>query len=193
MVVRETTPDAEYRELLHPQRSHNGTIYGPRLHIKIILTVLSRVYTPCTHMRRQPVQMSTLVSACASPLHSTSCAVDKSINTRAYASVYVCICPYAEQRVGPRDLGALSWLAGMPAQTCAGLESSKCLNFDSNSRRTRAYELGATGDRSINSCADSRHMRASARTYVRMEYKPGFIVVIRWSYVHNAYTDESIS
>ena len=53
-------------------------------------------------MHRQPVQISTLASACASPLHSASCAVDKSINTRAYASVYVRLCPYAEQRVGPR-------------------------------------------------------------------------------------------
>ena len=44
-------------------------------------------------MRRQPAQMSTLASACASPLHSASCAVDKGINRRAYASVYVRIRP----------------------------------------------------------------------------------------------------
>ena len=52
-------------------------------------------------MRRQPVQMSTIAAAYASPLHSASCAVDKIINRRAYALEYVRIRPYAEQRVGP--------------------------------------------------------------------------------------------
>ena len=53
-------------------------------------------------MRWQPAHMSTLASACASPLHSASWAMDKSINTRAYASVYVRVHPYAEQRLSPR-------------------------------------------------------------------------------------------
>ena len=67
-----------------------------------LFSALSWVYTPCACMRWQPAQMSTLASACASLLHSASCAVDKSINTQAYASVYVRIRPYAEQRFGPR-------------------------------------------------------------------------------------------
>ena len=92
------------------------------------LTVLSRVYTPCARMRWQPAQMSTLAAACASPLHSASCAVDKSINRRAYASVYGRIRPYQNNASALGDLGALSWLAGMPALVCAGLESSTSLN-----------------------------------------------------------------
>ena len=69
-------------------------------------------------------------------------------------------------------------LAGMPALVYAGLESSSCLNFDGDSRRMRAYALGATGDRSINSCADSRRMRAYTRAYARLEYKPGLTVPV---------------
>ena len=129
---------------------------------------LSRVYTPCARMRRQPAQMSRLAAACASPLHSASCAVDKSINRRAYASVYVRIRPYQNNASALGDLGALSWLAGMPALVCAGLESSTSLNFVGDSRRMRAYALGATGDRSINSCVDSRCMRAYTRVYARI-------------------------
>ena len=125
-------------------------------------------------MRRQPAQMPMLAAACASPLHSASCAVDKSINRRAYASVYVRIRPYQNDASALGDLGALSWLAGMPALVCAGLESSTSLNFVGDNRRMRAYALGATGDRSINSCADSRRLRAYTRVYARMEYKPGF-------------------
>ena len=130
-------------------------------------------------MRRQPAQMSTLAAACASPLHSASCAVDKSINRRAYTSVYVRIRPYQNNASALGDLGALSWLAGMPALVCAGLESSTSLNFVGDSRRMRAYALGATGDRSINICADSRRVRAYTRAYARMEYKPGLIVRCR--------------
>ena len=126
-------------------------------------------------MRRQPAQMPMLAAACASPLHSASCAVDKSINRRAYASVYVRIRPYQNDASALGDLGALSWLAGMPALVCAGLESSTSLNFVGDSRRMRAYALGATGDRSINSCADSRRLRAYTRVYARMEYKPGLM------------------
>ena len=116
-------------------------------------------------MRRQPAQMPMLAAACASPLHSASCAVDKSINRRAYASVYVRIRPYQNDASALGDLGALSWLAGMPALVCAGLESSTSLNFVGDSRRMRAYALGATGDRSINSCADSRRLRAYTRAW----------------------------
>ena len=82
------------------------------------LLFISRVYTQCARMRRQPAQMSTLATACASALHSASCAVDKSINRRAYASVYVRIRPCAEQRVGPRwpwSAFVIGW------NTCAGL------------------------------------------------------------------------
>ena len=117
-------------------------------------------------MRRQSAQMSTLAAACTSPLHSASCAVDKSTNRRAYASAYV---PMQDNASAHGDLGALSWLAGMSVLVCAGLESSTCLNFDGDSRRMRAYALCATGDRSINSCADSRRMCA---------YKPGLKLLI---------------
>ena len=135
-------------------------------------------------MHRQPAQMSTLAAACASPLHSASCAVDKSINRRAYASVYVRIRPYQNNASALGDLGTLSWLAGMPALVCAGLESSTSLNFVGDSRRMRAYALGATGDRSINSCADSRRMRAYTRVYAHMEYKPGLSVFLPWASCH---------
>ena len=84
---------------------------------------------------------------------------------RQYTSAYV---PMQNNASALSDLGALSWLAEMPALVCAGLESSTCFNLDGDSPRMRAYELGATGDRSINNCADSR----------RMEYKPGFMVQI---------------
>ena len=106
------------------------------------------------------MQMPMLAAACASPLHSASCAVDESINRRPYASVYVRIRPYQNDASALGDLGALLWLAGMPALVCAGLESSTSLNFVGDSRRMCAYALGATGDRSINSCADSRRIRA---------------------------------
>ena len=98
---------------------------------------------------------------------------------RRYTSAYV---PMQNNASALGDIGALSWLAGMPALVCAGLESSTCLNFDGDSRRMRAYALGATGDRSINSCADSRRMRAYTRVYVRMEYKPGFTLWVRQTY-----------
>ena len=127
-------------------------------------------------MRRQPAQMSTLVSACASPLHSTICAVDKSINRRAYASVYVRIRPYAEQRVGPRwpwSAFVIGWNA------CAGLRWPWKFNMFELWRRQSAYAricAGRNSDTSINSCADSRRMRAYMRAYARMEYKPGLTV-----------------
>ena len=82
---------------------------------------------------------------------------------RRYTTAYV-----------PTRRPSVTWLAGMLALVCAGLESSTCLNFDGDSRRMRAYALGATGDRSINSCTDSRRIRAYARVYARIEYKPGF-------------------
>ena len=109
------------------------------------------------HARRHPAQMSTPASACASPLHSASCAVDKSINTQTYASVYV---PMQNNMSALGDLGVLSWLAGIAVLVCAGFESSTCLNFDGDSRHMPAYALAATGNRSINSCADSRRMLA---------------------------------
>ena len=90
------------------------------------------------------------------------------LNRRAYASVYVRIRPYAEQRVGPRwpwSAFVIGWNA------CAGLRWPWKLNIFELWRRQSAYALGATGD----SCADSRRMREYTRVYARMEYKPGFI------------------
>ena len=94
---------------------------------------------------------------------------------RRYTSAYV---PMQNNASALGDLGALSWLAGMPALVCAGLESSTCLNFDGDSWRMCAYALSATGDISINSCADSRCMHAYMRAYAPMEYKPGFNVFV---------------
>ena len=80
------------------------------------------------------------------------------------------------------DLGALPWLAEMPALVCAGLESSTCLNLDSNSQRMLVYALGATGDRSVNSYADSVRMLTYARAYASMEYEPGLrVMTVAWS------------
>ena len=126
-------------------------------------------------MRRQPAQMSTLVAACASSLHSASCAVNKSINRRAYASVYVRIRPYAEQRVGPRWTWS-AFLIGWNA--CAGLrwpwKFSMFSNFDGDIRHvswaqpaTEVYTAAPT----VSVCA---RIRAYARVYMLMEYKPGF-------------------
>ena len=116
-------------------------------------------------MGQQLAQMSTLASACASPLHSASYAMDKSINTRSYASVFVRICPYAEQRIGPRwpwSASVIGW------NTSIGLLWAWKFNmFEFLRRRMQVYALGATSDRSINNCADSRMHTA------RMEYKPG--------------------
>ena len=103
---------------------------------------LSRIYTSCGRMRRQPAQMSTLAAACASPLHSASCAADKSINRRAYASVYVRICPYTEQCVGPRwpwSAFVLGWNA------CAGLRWPWKFNMFELWRRQSAYARVCAG------------------------------------------------
>ena len=110
--------------------------------------------------------MRAYAPAAGAEVHACGCE-----RMRRYTSAYV---PMQNNPSALGDLGALSWLAGMSALVCAGLESSTCLNFDGDSRRMRAYALGATGDRSINSCADSRRMRAYMRAYARMEYKPGF-------------------
>ena len=90
---------------------------------------------------------------------------------RRYTSAYV---PIQNNASALGNLGALSWLAGMSAQVCAGLESSTCLNFDGDSRRMRAYALGATGGRSINSCADSRRMRTYTCAW---SIKPALVVI----------------
>ena len=50
-------------------------------------------------------------------------------------------------------------------------------------RRQSAYALGTTGDRSINSCADSQRMRAYMHAYARMEYKPG-LMRMPWIFVY---------
>ena len=109
------------------------------------------------------------------PAETTSEAYLTGERMRRYTSAYV---PMQNNASALGDLAALSWLAGMPALVCAGLESSTCLNFHGDSRRMRTYALGATGDKSIDSCADSRRMRAYTHVYARMEYKPS------WSPTH---------
>ena len=103
---------------------------------------LSRVYTPCVHMRQQSAQMSMLAAACASPLHSASCPVDKSINRLVYVSLYVRIHPYAEQCVGPRwpwSAFVIGWNA------CAGLRWSWKFNMFELWRRQSAYARVCAG------------------------------------------------
>ena len=121
-------------------------------------------------MRRQPAQISTLADACASPLHSTSCAVDQSINRRAYASVYVRIRPYAEQRVGPRwpwSAFVIGWNA------CAGLRWPWKFNMFELWRRQSAYACVCAGRNRRQKYKQLRRQSAYARVYARMEYKPG--------------------
>ena len=122
-------------------------------------------------MRRQPAQMSTLATACASALHSASCAVDKSINRRAYASVYVRIRPYAEQRVGPRwpwSAFVIGW------NTCAGLRWPWKFNMFELWRRQSAHARVCAGRNRRQKYKQLRRQSAYARVYARMEYKPGF-------------------
>ena len=122
----------------------------------------SRVYTPCARMRRQPAQMSTLAVACASPLHSASCAVDKSINRRAYASVYVRIRPYAEQRVGPRwpwSAFVIGWNA------CAGLRWPWKFNMFELWRRQSVYARVCAGRNLRQKYKQLRRQSAYARAW----------------------------
>ena len=130
---------------------------------------LNRVYTQCARMRRQPAQMSTLAAACASPLHSASCPVDKSINRRAYASVNVRIRPYAEQRVGPRWPWS-AFLIGWNA--CAGLRLPWKFNMFELWRQS-AYARVCAGRNRRQKYKQLRRQSAYARVYARMEYKPG--------------------
>ena len=126
-------------------------------------------------MRRQPAQMSTLAAACASPLHSASCAVYKSINRRAYASVYVRIRPYAEQRVGPRwpwSAFVIGWNA------CAGLRWPWKFNMFELYRGQSAYARVCAGRNRRQKYKQLRRQSAYARVYARMEYKPGFIAFL---------------
>ena len=128
----------------------------------IAIVTLNRVYTPCARMHWQLAQMSTLAFACASPLHSASFAMDKSINMQAYVSVYIRICPYAEQRVCPRcpwSAFVIGWNAS------AGLRWPWKFKMFELWRRQSAYGLGTTGDRNTNSYADSRHMHAYMRAW----------------------------
>ena len=131
-------------------------------HNTILLSRLNRVYTPCARMGRQPAQMSKLASACASPLHNVSCAVYKSINTRAYASVYVRIRSYAEQRVGPRwPRGAfvIGWNAS------AGLHWPKKFNMFELWRRQSAYSCVCAGRNWWQKYKQLRRQSAYARAY----------------------------
>ena len=128
-------------------------------------------------MHRQLVQMSTLVAACASPLHSASCAVDKSINRWAYASVYVYIRPYVEQRVSPRwpwsafVIGWNSW---------AGLRWPwKFIMFELWWRQL-AYARNCAGRNWWQKYKQLHRQSAYARTYVRMKYKTGFVGCVLW-------------
>ena len=116
-------------------------------------------------MRRQPAQMSTLAAACVSPLHSASCAVDKSINRRAYASVYVRIRPYAEQRVGPGwpwSAFVIGWNA------CAGLRWPWKFNMFELWRRMRAYTRVCAGRNRRQKYKQLRRQSAYARVYARI-------------------------
>ena len=123
---------------------------------------LSRVYTPCARMRRQPAQMSKLAAACTSPLHSASCAVDKSINRRAYASVYVRIRPYAEQRVGPRS-PCSAFVIGWNA--CAGLRWPWKFNMFELWRRQSAYARVCAGRNRRQKYKQLRRQSAYARAW----------------------------
>ena len=100
---------------------------------------------------------------------------------RRYTSAYVPMQNNAPAQ-GHRGAFVIGWNA------CAGLESSTCLNFDGDSRRMRPYALGATGDRSINSCADSRRMRAYTRT---SSIKPGLMLQSAWKSTLNMQTYKS--
>ena len=126
---------------------------------------LSRVYTQCVRMRRQPAQTSTLVAACTSPLHSTSCAVNKRLNRRVCASVYVRIRPYAEQRVGPRwpwSTFMIGWNA------CAGLRWPWKFNMFELRRRPSAYARVCAGHNRRQKYKQLRRQLAYAHVYVRI-------------------------
>ena len=116
-------------------------------------------------MRRQPAQMSTLAADCVSPLHSACCAVDKSINRRAYASVYVRIRPYAEQRVGPGwpwSAFVIGWNA------CAGLRWPWKFNMFELWRRMRAYTRVCAGRNRRQKYKQLRRQSAYAHVYARI-------------------------
>ena len=143
----------------------DGFTRGPNRHC---YTQWSGVYTPCAHMRGQPAQMSMLAAA--------SCAVNKSINRWAYASVYVRIRPCAEQRVGPRwpwSAFVIGWNA------CAGLRWPWKFNMFELWRWQLAYARVCAGRNRRQKYKQLRRQSPYTRAYARMEYKPGFRVVQR--------------
>ena len=93
-------------------------------------------------MRWQPAQMSTLASACASPLHSASCAVDKSFKSglysmRAYTRAYAdcrCSCSYFCRRLRPAHTPTVT----VKVQTCWTFKASADQRRHSSQSRKRS-------------------------------------------------------
>ena len=99
-------------------------------------------------MHRQPAQMSTLAAACASPLHSASCAVDKNVYARIRvhtptvgAAVYTSVAGCAQR------ISAHTPTVAVKVQTCWTFKASadQPANHESAPRSPRADALFCIG------------------------------------------------
>ena len=109
---------------------------------------------------------------CVATAYSASCAVDKSINRRAYASVYIRIRPYSEKRVGSRwpwSAFVIGWNA------CAGLRWPWKFNMFELWRRQSAYARVYAGRNRRQKYKQLRRQSA----YARMKYKPDLNLSLR--------------